>query len=71
MSILSRGEPEGLPLKLAAPSAKAKHCRRPIGKSTVRGKGEKDREYRGEIDLKPGAYKRLELAASSDSVPFA
>ena len=69
--ILSRGGPEKSPLNQPAPSGKAKYDQKTDSAEYREGKVKSTGCTRVKQNLKPGAYKRLELADVSDSVPFA
>jgi hypothetical protein len=58
-------------VNLPAPSGKAKYSWDTDSELVPWGKGEKYLEQRGEKNLKPYAYKRLEPNLFGDSVPFA
>ena len=71
MGLLSRGGPEKSPLNQPAPSGKAKYDQKTDSAEYREGKVKSTGSTRVKQILKPGAYKRLELADVSDSVPFA
>ena len=71
MGLLSRGEPEKFPLNQPAPSGKAKYNQKTDSAEYREGKVKSTGSTRVKQILKPGAYKRSELPAGSDGVPFA
>jgi hypothetical protein len=70
-SILSRGEPEKFPLNSAVPSAKAKYSWDTDSEQVLWRKGEKHREYRGEIEPETIRLQAVGAKRFGDGVPFA